>query len=99
MQVSERLAANSVRVDVDDSNDTVGKKIRNAEKDWVPYIAVIGSKEQESGHLAVRCRQDGSQSVCSEDELVALIRKEVGAMPYRPLSLPRRLTERPLFWG
>lgn len=99
MQVSERLAANSVRVDVDDSNDTVGKKIRNAEKEWVPYIAVIGSKEQESGHLAVRCRQDGSQNVCSEAVLVALIQKEVGAMPYRPLSLSRRLTERPLFWG
>jgi threonyl-tRNA synthetase len=99
LQVCERLAAGSVRVDVDDSDDTVGKKVRNAEKEWVPYIAVIGRKEQESGLLAVRCRKDGSQSVRSEADLAESIRAEVGAMPYRPLPLPRMVSERPLFWG
>src|SRR5213592_3939706 len=37
-----------IRVDLDDSGDSLGKKIRNAEKEWVPYIVVIGKKEADA---------------------------------------------------
>ncbi len=97
--ICERLAAQSVRVDVDDTEDTVGKKIRNAELEWIPYIAVIGDKERQSGRLAVRARRDGSQRLRSEADVIEFMRAEMGAMPYRPLPLPRRISERPIFWG
>ena len=99
LDISRRMTAKSVRVDVDDSDDTVSKKIRNAEKEWVPYIAVVGQKESESGMLSVRCRKTGRQEIRSETELVESIHAEVGDMPYRPLPLPCKLSERPVFWG
>ncbi len=45
-----------VRVEVDDANETIGKKIRQAEKEKIPYALVIGDKEIASGQLAVRQR-------------------------------------------
>jgi threonyl-tRNA synthetase len=47
-----------IRANLDDSNESVGKKIRDAEVMKVPYTVVIGSKEVESGHLSVRHRND-----------------------------------------
>lgn len=99
VEISERLSSQSIRVDVDDTVDTVGKKVRNAELEWVPYIAVIGNKERQSNRLAVRERRDAGQRMCSEAELLESIRAEVGSMPYRPIPLPRLISERPIFWG
>src|SRR3989442_2200784 len=45
-----------VRADLDDTSDTLAKKIRTAEKDWVPNVAVIGGKEVESGQYNERGR-------------------------------------------
>jgi threonyl-tRNA synthetase len=47
-----------IRANLDDSNESVGKKIRDAEVMKVPYTVVIGGKEVESGHLSVRHRND-----------------------------------------
>jgi threonyl-tRNA synthetase len=47
---------NDFRVEIDDSSDTIGKRIRNAEMEKIPYIIVAGDKEIESGHLAIRER-------------------------------------------
>jgi threonyl-tRNA synthetase len=55
------------RVEVDDSDDTVGKRIRNAEVEKIPYVVVWGDKESE-GSIAVRER-GGEQSTRSLDEL------------------------------
>jgi threonyl-tRNA synthetase len=47
-----------LRVVVDNANESVGKKIRNAEKDKVPYMLVIGDKERETGEVTARVRGD-----------------------------------------
>ena len=60
------------RVEVDDSDETVGKRIRNAEVEKIPYVVVWGDKESE-GSLAVRER-GGEQSTRSLDELLAELR-------------------------
>ncbi|MBI3495315.1 threonine--tRNA ligase [Candidatus Berkelbacteria bacterium] len=60
-KVVGELAEQGVRVELDDSNESVGKKIRTAELEKVPFIVVYGEKEQKSGELAVRER--GSQKV------------------------------------
>jgi threonyl-tRNA synthetase len=49
---------NGVRALLDDSNNSVGKKIRNAEVMKVPYSIVVGDKEAESGLLPLRIRAD-----------------------------------------
>jgi threonyl-tRNA synthetase len=60
------------RVEVDDSDETVGKRIRNAEVEKIPYVLVWGDKESE-GAIAVRER-GGEQSTKSLDELLAELR-------------------------
>jgi threonyl-tRNA synthetase len=58
------------RVEVDDSDETVGKRIRNAELQKIPYVIVYGDKESEEA-LAVR-EHGGGQSARSLHELLAL---------------------------
>jgi len=94
-----RLASRNIRVDMDDRDDTVGKKIRNGEKEWVPYLLVIGDKEKASGRLTVRCREDRSQKEMSEGDLAAHIGRQTQGMPFRPLPFPPRVSNRPIFYG
>lgn len=58
----EKLRENAVslglRITVDNENESVGKKIRNAEKDKIPYMLVVGQKEVESGEVTPRIRAD-----------------------------------------
>ncbi|HEU6445615.1 MAG TPA: threonine--tRNA ligase [Gaiellaceae bacterium] len=67
--VAERLRSEGFRVEVDDSDETVGKRIRNAEVEKIPYTIVYGDRESEES-LAVRER-GGEQSTRSLDEFAA----------------------------
>jgi threonyl-tRNA synthetase len=58
--VTERLRRARVRVELDDSSDRVGKKIRTAQQQKVPYMLVLGEREAEGGEVNVR-RRDGRQ--------------------------------------
>ncbi|GBE17941.1 threonine--tRNA ligase 2 [archaeon BMS3Abin16] len=96
--VLSELESQNIRVDIDDESETVGKKIRRAEKEWTPYIAVIGDREAESGDLTVRIRSEGGvQKTLSKEELIARIRAETAGKPYLPLPLNRLLSKRPQF--
>jgi len=88
-----------IRADIDDRPDTVGKKIRNAEKEWIPYILVVGQQEMDTGELMVRIRTAREQVKMTFDELTAKIKGETASMPFRPLPLPRRVSRRPIFFG
>jgi threonyl-tRNA synthetase len=87
------------RVDVDDRTESLGKKIREAEKEWVPYIIVVGEKERDSGVFPVRDRASGSQRNLSLEELSEELAHKTNGLPYRPLPLPYLLSKRPKFRG
>jgi threonyl-tRNA synthetase len=74
-KLAERLA--EFRVEVDDSDETVGKRIRNAEVEKIPYVVVWGDKESDNA-IAVRER-GGEQSTKSLDELVEELRRQTAA--------------------
>jgi threonyl-tRNA synthetase len=99
VQISEAMIANGVRADVDDTNATLDKKVRNAEQEWVPYICVVGDKEAKSGKLAVRIRNTGGRKEMDAKELESEILKAVGEMPKAKMSLPMLLSKRPIFRG
>jgi threonyl-tRNA synthetase len=99
LDVCERLAARRIRADVDDRDATLGRKVREAEQDWVPYLLVIGEREQRSGRFSVRDRARQGQIELDLDELVALVHEGTAGLPYRPIPLPVRLSHRPLFGG
>ncbi len=88
-----------VRTDIDDTDRTVGKKIRNAEKEWVPYIVVIGPDEVESGDLSVRIRKEEREEQMTIEDLKTLLEEEQRGMPFRQIPLPEMLSERPVFTG
>jgi threonyl-tRNA synthetase len=71
--LKEKFQAAEVRVEVDDSNETVGNKTRKAVNEKTPYILVVGDKEKESGRLAVRERGSRDTKEMDFSELVKLI--------------------------
>jgi len=86
------------RVDFDDRDMSVGKKIRQSGRHWVPYTLVIGDREVSGDELAVRIH-GGEQRQLSLNQLNETIRQELADRPYRPLNVPARLSERPIFVG
>jgi threonyl-tRNA synthetase len=91
-----------LRCDVDDRDETVGKKIRDAGREWVPYVVVIGDEELASGRLTVTVRaqstpKSAAKIVMSVDELRKRISSETAGKPWRRLPLPIKLSERPKF--
>ena len=74
-----RLEASNVRVDVDDGNDRMNAKIRNAQLQKVPYMLVIGDREIEAGAAAVRLRSGDDLGAVPVNEIVARIAGEVEA--------------------
>jgi len=91
-----KLAGKRVRVDFDDRNETLGKKIRDAEHEWVPFIAVIGEKETGSGIISVRLRPSGDKKDYRFEELVSEIEKASGGRPFETLSLSPYMSKRPV---
>ncbi len=98
-KLADEIAKENIRVDIDDKAETIGKKIRQAETEWVPYILVIGEKEVKSKKLVVRVREIGKQIAMTKEQLIKEIKKKTEGMPYKPLPLPRLLSQRPVFVG
>ncbi|RLF98298.1 MAG: threonine--tRNA ligase, partial [Thaumarchaeota archaeon] len=97
IELMEYLEKNKIRVDVDDREESVEKRIMEAETEWIPYIIVFGRKEKESGSLSVRIRADGKVIKMNIEELVKRIGEEVRDKPFKPLPLPKLLSRRPIF--
>lgn len=76
-EVSKKLEAANIRVKISDENESLGKRIRNAEMQKVPYILVVGEKEQAQVGVAVRKRGKGDLGIQSIDDFVANITKEI----------------------
>ena len=89
------LETNQIRVDIDDRDETVGKKIRESETEWVRYTVVVGDKEVSSGKLVVRDRLEGKQREMTLPELVSEIQAQTSNKPFLPLNLPKYLSIRP----
>ncbi len=77
-QVHQTLRSNGIRASVDDRNEKIGKKIREAELSRVPYMLVVGEKEMTEGKLAVRRQGKGDIGVLPIAEFVSLVRQEIG---------------------
>ncbi|MEM3094932.1 MAG: threonine--tRNA ligase [Nitrososphaera sp.] len=94
-KVLAELSANQIRADIDDRDETVGKKIRESETEWIRYTVVIGDKEISAGKLVVRDRNEGKQREMTLQELVDEVKAQTKDKPYLPLNLPTHLSTRP----
>src|SRR5215217_7308927 len=94
-KVLAELTENQIRTDIDDRDETVGKKIRESETEWVRYTIVIGNKEINSDKLIVRDRDEGKQREVTLHHLINEVKAQTRDKPYLPLNLPLRLSARP----
>ena len=76
-QVQEKLEKAGIRVELDDRNEKIGYKIREAQLEKVPYMLVIGEKEISANSVGVRSRKDGDLGAMKLDEFVEKAVKEV----------------------
>jgi threonyl-tRNA synthetase len=76
-EVTGKLRDAGVRVEMDDSNEKLGAKIRNAQLEKVPYMLVLGEKEVESGTVTVRKRSGGDQAVLPVDGFLAMVGEQI----------------------
>jgi len=94
-KISDLLSKNNIRVDIDDRNESIGKRIRDAEKEWIRYILVIGEKESIS-KLTVRDRNTSNEREMNSDELVSEILSQINGKPFSSLNLPLLVSKRPI---
>ena len=76
-EVTEKLLNAGLRVELDDRNEKIGYRIREAQLQKTPYMLVLGEKEQQTQLVAVRHRKDGDIGTMSAEEFIARINKEV----------------------
>lgn len=76
-KIKELLDDNNIRVELDERNEKIGKKIREAQLEKVPYMLVIGDKEVEEGKVSVRHRKEGDKGSMTIDEFLNMIKAEI----------------------
>ena len=76
-QVRDRLAGEGLRVEIDDTNERIGYKVRRSQLERVPYMLVTGDKEAQSGQIAVRSRSAGDLGPIPVEQFLERIRQEI----------------------
>ena len=99
VEIASVFTKSGIRADVDDTDNTLNKKIMNAEKEWVPYICVVGEKEIANGTVSVRVRAEKDKKSVSMQvsELADKINEATMGMPKAPLTMNILLSKRPYF--
>ena len=76
-ELAQKMMDEDIRVEVDDRNEKIGYKIREAQMQKIPYMLVIGDKEIENGSVGVRSRKDGDIGQMNQDEFIEKVKHEV----------------------
>jgi threonyl-tRNA synthetase len=76
-KVAAELKNNSIRVELDERNEKIGYKIRDWETNKVPYMLILGEKEQEAGNISVRKHKKGDIGKLSLSEFIDNIKDEI----------------------
>ena len=76
-EVNDKLFELGYRTQLDDRNEKIGKRIREAQVQKVPFMLIIGEKEAESGTVAVRQRHGGDLGAMTLDDFIARMQKDI----------------------
>jgi threonyl-tRNA synthetase len=94
-QIAMQLGGLGVRADIDDRDESVDKRVREAELNWVPYVTVVGKREVDGKVIAIRRRRDGKQYNAPVADLAREVAEVTAGYPSMPLRLPLSLSQRP----
>jgi threonyl-tRNA synthetase len=98
-EICKELNDKGIRCDIEDREMTLGKKIRETNREWIPYVAVVGDKELESKKLQVNFREDDKKEEMTKEELMKEVEEKTKGMPKKDLWLPKLLSQRQIFYG
>ena len=98
-ELADTLEAAEIRADIDDRDESVGRRIAGAETDWVPYYIVVGNDEVESDRMGVNVRIADEEREMTLAELEETVQEDVADLPQRSRYLPRRVSKHPSFTG
>ena len=76
-EIAAKLSAQGFRVEVDGRNEKIGKKIREAQLDKIPYMLVVGDRDMEAGTVSVRHRAEGDLGAMSLEDFAAMLHQVV----------------------
>ncbi|GBF24637.1 threonine--tRNA ligase [archaeon MnTg01] len=93
--LADKITDSKIRVDVDDRNESIGKRIRDAETEWIRYILVIGEKEVNATDVNVRDRETGELKQVSFDDFISEIHEQIKNKPFSHLNSNRFVSIRP----
>ncbi len=93
----QELEAKEIRADIDDRVESVGKRIREAEIEWVPYTLVVGEKEVQGKEFMLRDREQDKEYPVTKEALIKSIKAKTAGKPFKHLPLPKELSRRPIF--
>ena len=97
LEISEELTKENLRVDIDDRPESVGKRIREGEREWIPYIIVLGEKELSGTELPIRDRRHGGVRNFTLHALISEVKSEIDNKPFSPTPGPKLVSKRPIF--
>jgi threonyl-tRNA synthetase len=75
-QIADLLKKNDIRIEVDTSDNTMQSKIRDAQLQRVPYMLILGDKEQEKNLISVRLRTEENKGTMTPEEFIGIITKK-----------------------
>ncbi len=76
-EICSKIKAEGIRVELNSKNETLGYKIREAEKEKIPYIVVLGKNEEKEKTLSIRKRKEGDKGKIGIEEFIENIKKEI----------------------
>ncbi len=99
-QIMKQLNAQNIRCDYDDRDEKIGKKIRSAEVEWIPYTIIIGPQEVQNISVSVRKRLVGESITNGKTneqindiplaQFIEMVNQDLEGLPRRPLPIPFR---------
>ena len=95
IEISNYFKEKEIRVDIDDREESLSKKIREAEMEWIHYIVIIGEKEVVNNIISIRDRINKSNYESTIEELIEKITNQIRNKPFLPINLPELLSNRP----
>ncbi len=76
-EIGGRLEKEDIRVEIDESSESLGKKIHNAELEKIPYMIIVGDKEKSAKKISVRSKKDGDLGSLDVGKFVEKLKKEI----------------------
>ncbi len=98
VKLATELKRRGFRVDIDDRDVSLARKIRDAGIEWIPYVVIVGEREIKTNTLSIRIRRENVQKSMTFEEFVKLLEDEMDGYPKVDSAMPLFMSRRPALY-